>query len=235
MKGNAASRILPLPAMPVKDYYKILEVKPGASLAEIKKSFRRLALRHHPDTNQGNKFSEAWFRELQEAYNVLTDPAKKDAYHQERWLQQTMGKSMENTKPLTPQTILQEAQEMLRTVSDLDHFRMDHRALANNIADVLNDDKLGALAAFAEQATNRKIAEMLIKAAAPLHYKYLSPLFKRLKSLCAHDAAMMEQIKLSERNKRREFWWTRNQWWVFLLATALLCCAIYWLTARQTS
>jgi molecular chaperone DnaJ len=232
MNGGAASRILPLPAMPVKDYYKILEVKPGASLAEIKKSFRRLALRHHPDTNQGNKYSEAWFRELQEAYDVLTDPAKKDAYHQERWLQQTMGRSMENPKPLTPQTILLEAHEMLRTVSDLDHFRMDHRALANNLADVLNDDKLAALAAFAEPDTNRKIAEALMKAAAPLHYKHLAVLFKRLKSLCANDAEMMGQIKLAEKNRRRAFWWTRNQWWVFLLATALLCGAIYWLTPR---
>ena len=51
--------------MQLKDYYKILEVEPLASPQEIKKSFRRLALKYHPDKNAGNQLAEAQFKEVQ--------------------------------------------------------------------------------------------------------------------------------------------------------------------------
>ncbi len=63
--------------MIVKDYYKVLEVTPVASLQEIKKSFRRLAVKYHPDKNNGDQLAAARFVEIQEAYEVLSDPQKK--------------------------------------------------------------------------------------------------------------------------------------------------------------
>jgi curved DNA-binding protein len=66
--------------MPGKDYYKILGVDKSASPAEIKKSYRKLALKYHPDHNEGNKSAEAKFKDLNEAYAVLRDPEKKQQY-----------------------------------------------------------------------------------------------------------------------------------------------------------
>ena len=63
-----------------KDYYKILGVEKSASPAEIKKSYRKLALKYHPDHNEGNKAAEAKFKDLNEAYAVLRDPEKKQQY-----------------------------------------------------------------------------------------------------------------------------------------------------------
>lgn len=63
-----------------RDYYDILGVKKGASEEEIKKAYRRLALKHHPDRNQGNKDSEERFKEVSEAYAVLSDKKKKQEY-----------------------------------------------------------------------------------------------------------------------------------------------------------
>ncbi len=63
-----------------KDYYKILGVNRKAPLAEIKKSFRKLARKFHPDLNPGDKAAEAKFKEIQEAYSVLKDPKKKSQY-----------------------------------------------------------------------------------------------------------------------------------------------------------
>jgi len=63
-----------------KDYYKILGVAKGASEKEIKAAFRKLARKHHPDVNQGNKEAEARFKEINEAYEVLGDKEKRKRY-----------------------------------------------------------------------------------------------------------------------------------------------------------
>lgn len=64
------------------DYYELLGVTKKASDAEIKKAYRKLALQHHPDRNQGDKEAEAKFREITEAYEVLSDPQKRAQYDQ---------------------------------------------------------------------------------------------------------------------------------------------------------
>jgi molecular chaperone DnaJ len=63
-----------------KDYYSTLGVKKDATQDEIKKSYRRLARKHHPDLNHGNKESESRFKEINEAYEVLGDQAKRAEY-----------------------------------------------------------------------------------------------------------------------------------------------------------
>jgi molecular chaperone DnaJ len=63
-----------------KDYYKTLGVKRGASDQEIKQAYRRLARKHHPDVNPGDKSAEARFKEINEAYEVISDKAKRDKY-----------------------------------------------------------------------------------------------------------------------------------------------------------
>lgn len=63
-----------------KDYYKILEVSRQADDTEIKKAFRRLAKKYHPDTNNGNEEAAKKFQEINEAYSVLSDADKRKAY-----------------------------------------------------------------------------------------------------------------------------------------------------------
>ena len=60
-----------------KDYYKILEVNETASLDEIKKVYRKLAKKYHPDSHPNDKQAESRFKEISEAYHVLSDPERK--------------------------------------------------------------------------------------------------------------------------------------------------------------
>ena len=66
--------------MSKQDYYETLEVAKGATVEEIKKSYRRLAMKYHPDRNQGNAEAEAKFKEINEAYEILKDDQKRAAY-----------------------------------------------------------------------------------------------------------------------------------------------------------
>lgn len=63
-----------------QDYYEVLGVARGASDEEIKKSYRRLAMKYHPDRNNGDKAAEEKFKQVGEAYAVLSDPQKRAAY-----------------------------------------------------------------------------------------------------------------------------------------------------------
>ena len=68
--------------MAERDYYNILGVKRDASESEIKKSYRKLAMKYHPDKNKGDLGAEKKFKEISEAYDVLKDPQKKSTYDQ---------------------------------------------------------------------------------------------------------------------------------------------------------
>ena len=68
--------------MSKRDFYEVLGVQRNASEADLKKAYRRLAMKHHPDRNEGNTDSEELFKEAKEAYEVLNDQRKRAAYDQ---------------------------------------------------------------------------------------------------------------------------------------------------------
>jgi molecular chaperone DnaJ len=68
--------------MAKRDYYEVLGVERGTGGEEIKKAYRKLAVKFHPDKNPGDKTAEEKFKEIGEAYEVLSDPQKRAAYDQ---------------------------------------------------------------------------------------------------------------------------------------------------------
>ena len=65
-----------------RDYYEVLGIQKGATEEEIKKAYRKMAKKYHPDMNPGDKEAEKKFKEASEAYAVLSDPEKRRQYDQ---------------------------------------------------------------------------------------------------------------------------------------------------------
>src|SRR5215203_6843697 len=71
-----------MPSASKNDYYETLGLARGASEDDVRKAYRKLARKHHPDLNPGDKSSEDRFKNVQEAYDILSDPKKREMYDQ---------------------------------------------------------------------------------------------------------------------------------------------------------
>jgi curved DNA-binding protein CbpA len=214
----------------LKDYYKILELEPNADEIAIKRQFRKLAMRFHPDVNQELLHADAWYREIQEAYQVLNDPIAKAQYHEQRWLLKSQGKPFTEIFPLSPDYIAQRVALFATQVRQMDHFRMDHKALQKQILELVNDEVLGALSHYQEISFNKKILADLLRCMEPLKYKETGVLKPTLIRLSEQDAGMLRGIEVWYGQRKREAWWTKHQGWIIAGITLLLCGLIIVLT-----
>jgi curved DNA-binding protein CbpA len=211
----------------MKDYYQILGCTPMSTKEEIKKQYRKLALQYHPDKNQNNKYADALFHDVKEAYETLTNPTKKEAWLQERWLRQVMNQSTSNTQPLTPYSILNSVLKLDRNVSMQDVFRMDQDSIRDSLLTLVCEDNIKCLLDFGEYDINRTIVQHLLSAAQPIDYHRLELFWPKLRALSVHDAELIKQIDKFQRNRRSAAY--REKWTlpIALLAALLLCLLMY--------
>ncbi len=216
--------------MHLKDYYSILQLEPSATLPEIKKAYRKLAQQYHPDKNQNDPYSSAQFTEIKEAYEVLTNPAKKEYYLQQRWYNQSIGKR-KSQDVITPVTILKQVLELEKYVSALDVFRMDKEGLKEYILGLLPNSTIEQLKKFNEPVTTRQIINTIIKAMNPLPQAYTGTIITQLEKLSNGDemagAVLAAFIEKTAKKSRREKYSL-----IIIIAATLILCLLIWLAGR---
>lgn len=230
-KQNLAYPVLPLLTdMPLKDYYELLQVPPGSPELVIRKAFRKLAMRYHPDRNMGNPYATQHFREIQEAYEVLSNPVTRSEYHQKRWLHPEMGKPFDDRVELSPSLIEKEAVKIASYVKNLDQFRMNYEALYRLLDQLLSERHLAVLIGENQEKTNAAIIYRVLQSIRPLPYNYLHNLGERLVKIAGTDNQLILHIHQTLRNKRKQYLWDRYKG-LLMIAVAILICLIIYLIA----
>ena len=212
--------------MHLKDYYAILEIETSASATEIKKSYRRLAQQFHPDKNQADPYAVAQFHQIKEAYEVLTNPSRKEYYLQQRWYNQSIGKKKKQDA-ITPVTVLKQSLELEKYVSTLDTFRMDKEGLEQYILELLSNDTINKLKQFNEPDTSSQIVQITLRTINVLPPHYSKTVLSQLQVLAESNENSLRQIQsiVIKTNKKHQ----REKYSLLIIIgiTIILCLLIF--------
>jgi len=212
--------------MQLKDHYKTLGVKPSSAPADIKKAYRVLAVKYHPDKNPGSDLCEAQFKELNEAYSVLSDTRRRAAYDDERWLS-GMGSRTSYNEAVTPGWIKNVCVELNASLAKMDTHRMSQSTLQAYIMLILDNAHLGVLQRENDRHTNNTIIQEILRATTKLELRYLDTVLQGLIVVAGTDAAAKQAIQdyATERVRQER----RDQLFPYIImaVTAALCVFMY--------
>ncbi len=213
--------------MALKDYYKILEISSTASPVDIKKAYRRLALKYHPDKNFGNELYEAKFKEISEAYNILSDTTKRKDYNFQRNNQSQSYSKRKTYSPTTPQTILNQAIEFRKKVAVLDQHRMNKGALYEQIQILLSRQNIHLLQENNDPQLNKRIIEDIMFCSRFLPFVHVERICFQLTALAGPDNYMYQTIYNFSKQIRIQSYWNRYKIIAALIVALLFCLLMF--------
>jgi len=218
--------------MRMKDFYAILECTPMSTRDEIKRNYRRLAMRFHPDKNEGDQYAAAHFNDIKSAYETLTQPEKKAKWLEERWLHQVLNINHSEKEPLTPQLILSKVLQTEKHISQLDSFRMDHWTLSNELEALLSTENIDCLKKFNQPEVNNTIIQYILQSLEKLQLQFSKPVWDKLKLFAADDELTLSKINAQFQNIKRKEKMAALTLPFVLLLTFSLCLMLFFLSRK---
>jgi curved DNA-binding protein CbpA len=202
-----------------KDFYKILEISSTATEIDIKKAYRKLALKYHPDRTFNDKIAEAKFREIQEAYEVLSNKEKKETfdlkyynhYNQKEPKQANSQSEQKRYKetvkdPINQYTFLKIFSDLNEKVSNLQYREIAQVALNKSLTDLLSNQIISFIRSFDDLKTNREIINHVLLISEKLDFHYFERLALNIVKLAGADNDSIIKIHGTVKSrKKREF------------------------------
>jgi curved DNA-binding protein CbpA len=188
--------------MPFKDFYIVLGIRPNSPLNDIKKSYRKLVLKYHPDRNPGNLNTIEKFREIQEAYEILSDPKAKMTYdskykeHYEPGATKTSdGKENSAFESFTPEVILRYFRKIEISLVGVEFKNINQDILYKNLSQLLDDKTIEFLHEYGDIEINNQIINVVLGCLNSAKFPNVEKLCVRLAKLAGSDNGKIEKIR----------------------------------------
>ena len=206
----------------------ILDIPASATAPEVKKAYRAMAFKYHPDTNAGDVYAESYFRDVQEAYSILGDELRRAQYDNDRWLS-GMTDRARTQEQVTPMWILKETIKLNNHMTGIDVYRMNHKALHAYLMQLLNDSHMAMLLQREEPSVNESIVEMILKATRSLKLSFMLPVAEMLHQLTIEDEVLQAKINAALQARRQEHRWQMLKPYLIVLLTLItVLCMYFW-------
>ena len=204
------------------DYYSILNVSPKAGYEEIRKAYRRLAFRYHPDAAGSNLANSTHFRLLNEAYRVLSNPVERKRYHQKRF---TEGLNVE-LLVLTPQQSFTSLLHLYEDIRTADPFRMPEEWVMAELSAIVPETVLLMMMPADSESFNDDFVYLYLKCIEPLSYPRFREAIGKLMHLPL-SAEAKRKISETLSVKHQNHFWEKNKIAVAIVAAVLICIVMY--------
>lgn len=214
----------------MKDYYKILEVTLNATTEDIKKSYRRLALQYHPDKNFGKEGFEIKFKEIVEAYQILSNAEKRKEYDynhkksqytytNDNGRQKNEYQAKQTREPLMPEDLLQILKEIRNKVSKVNIKQLNQRNLYDTINELLTEKNIDFLLQFEGTISTKRVIQEVLLCCKFLGYEkhpiqdfiYIKILKSKLIRLANKDREALKKIHSFIRYQRFSGYWDSHK------------------------
>jgi molecular chaperone DnaJ len=211
--------------MPKKDYYSLLDIKPGADVDTIKKAFRNKAKTYHPDKAGLNEQNDFYFREIREAYEVLMDPEKRNAYHYERWLDQATGNK--TNQAVTAPDILKLFVQVEKNLHLSDYHQLDIHLLGPQLITLFSPLRLSIIAAENDESLISAVNNLALSMAGNIDETGIRHLASHFERHLAGWNTFKDDWNLLLRKKNREEKYNKLKIPLSILIAFLLCLFFY--------
>ncbi|MFT3750269.1 MAG: DnaJ domain-containing protein [Agriterribacter sp.] len=215
--------------MSFKNYYAVLGVAPNASQDDIKKKFRKLALLYHPDKNAESEFALIRFREIQEAYETLSDAGKRIMYNR-AWRDHYPKADISVAEEASPESILLKCKKIQQDIQEMDPFRINQQYVQTALNKIIDGNSIALLLFHNDAAVNKEIIQRVLEISNVITRAHLLPVQNALNILAKHEPGLLVMIdKKMKQLKYRRFWEQYYPLLAFILAV-VVCAVIYYIS-----
>ncbi len=214
--------------MSAKDYYKVLQIPVGSDSTSIKKAFRKLALEYHPDKKGTSVESTAHFREIQEAYETLSDPYKKELYLFKRWLNQAH--DIHQEKASSAEEFVSQLLKAEQFLSGVDASRLDPYILLDYLKNLLHPDQLMLVKEKNDQNIKNEIIRLSYQLCILLDSDSSRAILNQFNSVLRLSDHQEQEWKNEIIRKKKKENWEKRKIPIVILLTVLICWLIFKIT-----